>query len=108
MCVTFISVYILPPSVHGNVQVKMNADFTKKDFCILTLRWLRDSEPTTLSRLEIGLRRILTVGGEREVDILVNMRADLSQQFWACSQVERCVDQVLTLLKGQKWSFSGK
>lgn len=102
MCVTFISVYILPPSVRGNVQVKMNADFTKKGFLYL------HTEPITLSRLEIGLRHILTVGGEREVDILVNMRADLSQQFWACSQVERCVDQVLTLLKGQKWSFPGK
>lgn len=48
---------------------------------------------------------MLTVGGEREFDILVNMHAGLSQRFWACSQVERCVDQVLTLLKPQNWSF---
>lgn len=30
LCVTSLTGYILPPSVHGNVQVKMNADFTKR------------------------------------------------------------------------------
>lgn len=49
----------------------------QKGFCIHTLRWLWDSEPITLSRLEIGLYYILTVGGEKEFDILVNMHAGL-------------------------------
>lgn len=97
LCVTVISGYILPPPAHGNVQVKMNADFTKR-ICIHSPWWLWVSEPITLSWLEIGLLCILTVwGGEEVFDTLVNMHAGLSPQFWACSQVERCVDQVLTL-----------
>lgn len=80
----------------------------QKGFYTRTLRWLQDTEPITLSRLEIGLWRILTVGGEKEFDILVNMRGGLSQQFWVCSRVERCVDQVLTQLKARNWSYSGK
>lgn len=42
---------------------------------------------------------------KKEFDVLVNMHAGLSQQFWGFSLVERCVDQVLTLLKAQSWSF---
>lgn len=77
----------------------------QKGFCILTLRCLWESEPITLSRLEIGLKHGLTVGGEKEFDVLVNMHAGLSQPLWARSQVERCGDQVLTMLKAHNWAL---
>lgn len=68
----------------------------QKGFCVHILWWLWDSERITLSRLELHSD---SRGGEKEFDILVYMHAGLSLQFWACSQVERCVEQVLTLLK---------